>query len=130
MSKLENLPYENELRYTENKELEEAIKQLEDLKVDRESFLQKDQEHDEIYLKDIKAIETVLKKLERLQEENRHLNIVILKDYISKFVIKNILERDKANYIDGIHSDNKVEAVQKYIEYLEKELLGEIEICH
>lgn len=72
-----------------------------------------------------KAIETVLKELERLQEENRHLNIIILKDYISKFVIRNKLEQDKANYIDAIHADNKVESVQKYITYLEKELLEE-----
>ena len=70
-----------------------------------------------------RARNRILKELERLQEKNRHLNIIILKDYISKFAIENKLEQDKANYIDAIKADNKVEAVQKYIEYLEKELL-------
>lgn len=55
----------------ELKELEESKRQLEDLKIDRESFIIGDKENDEIYLEDIKAIETVLKELERLQEENK-----------------------------------------------------------
>lgn len=43
---------------------EEAVEQLKDLKIDRESFLANDKEHDEIYLKDTEAIETALKELE------------------------------------------------------------------
>ena len=43
---------------------EEAIKQLEDLKIDRQSFLQNEENHDEIFKKDIEAIDTVLQALE------------------------------------------------------------------
>ncbi len=46
--------------FSMSEEVEEAIKQLESLKLDRESFLENDKEHDEVYLKDIKAIEIVL----------------------------------------------------------------------
>lgn len=46
--------------------LSEAIKQLESLKEDRKSFLENDTEHDEIFLKDIEAIDTVLHELKKL----------------------------------------------------------------
>lgn len=55
-------------------ELEEAIKQLKDLIKDRESFLVGfDDEYDNVFKKDIQAIETVLNQLEqykRLAEMN------------------------------------------------------------
>lgn len=54
-----------------NKEIEKAIKQLESLKLDRESFLENDKEHDEIYLKDIQAIETVLNYIKELEEDKK-----------------------------------------------------------
>ena len=76
----------------------------------------------------IKDLETLLKELERLQEENaelkqkernRHLgkygenevhnliNKTLQEDYIPKDKIRNKLEQDKENYIDAIHADNK-----------------------
>lgn len=109
-----------------------------------------------------KARNRILKKLKRLQEENKAnyqlsarkngktielarnfynkvktlekdkmfgiinfgAGIVITKnEVIEKNAIKEFLVWSKANYIDAIHADNKVEAVQKYIKYLEKELL-------
>lgn len=51
--------------------IEEAIKQLEDLKLDRLSFVIGDKEHDKIYLKDIQAIEIVLGNLEALCDMQR-----------------------------------------------------------
>ncbi len=45
--------------------LNEAIEQLKDLKRDRESFLENNSEHDEIFLKDIEAIDAVLQVLEQ-----------------------------------------------------------------
>jgi len=48
-----------------------------------------------------------------------------IENSISKETIKKHLEKDKVNYIDVIHADNKVEVIQKYISYLEKELLKE-----
>lgn len=51
--------------------IEEAIKQLEDLKRDRLSFVIGDKEHDEIYLKDVQAIEIVLSNLEALTDMQR-----------------------------------------------------------
>ena len=46
--------------------IEEAIKQLEDLKKDRLSFVTGDKEHDNIFLRDVQAIEIVLGNLEAL----------------------------------------------------------------
>lgn len=54
--------------------IEEAIKQLKDLKRDRLSFIIGDEEHDKIYLKDIQAIETVLGNLEVLCDMQRSAN--------------------------------------------------------
>lgn len=48
--------------------IEEAIKQLEDLKEDRLSFVTGDKEHDNIFLKDVQAIEIVLGNLEALAD--------------------------------------------------------------
>ena len=47
-------------------DIKEAIKQLEDLKKDRLSFVIGDAEHDNIFLKDVQAIEIVLGNLEAL----------------------------------------------------------------
>lgn len=55
---------------------------------------------------------------------NLGVGIVITKnEAIEKNAIKEFLDWSKANYIDAIHADNKVEAVHKYIDYLDKELL-------
>lgn len=48
-----------------NNDIDEDIKQLESLKLDRKSFVIGDKEHDEIYLKDIQAIENILAKANR-----------------------------------------------------------------
>ena len=47
----------------------EAKERLESLREDRKSFLENDPEHDEIFLEDIEAIDTVLQSLEDFQEE-------------------------------------------------------------
>lgn len=53
------------------------VEQLKDLILDRQSFLIDEKEHDEIFLKDIKAIENILaereqdqKRIQELEEEN------------------------------------------------------------
>lgn len=51
--------------------IEEAIKQLEDLKKDRLSFVIGDAEHDNIFLRDVQAIEIVLGNLEALSDMQR-----------------------------------------------------------
>lgn len=51
--------------------IEEAIKQLEDLKKDRLSFVTGDAEHDNIFLRDVQAIEIVLGNLEALADMQR-----------------------------------------------------------
>ena len=53
--------------------MEEDIKQLKELILDRKSFLTGEKEHDEIYLKDIQAIENVLSRLKQVEEENKTL---------------------------------------------------------
>ncbi len=53
--------------------IEEDIEQLKSLKADRESFVMGEKEHDEIYLKDIQAIENILadrERYKRLAEQN------------------------------------------------------------
>lgn len=53
-------------------DLKEAIKQLESLKRDRESFLIQEQEHDEIFLKDIQAIDVATEELKKLEAIRMH----------------------------------------------------------
>lgn len=71
--------------------IEEDIKQLQDLKSDRESFVIGDKEHDEIFLKDIQAIENILADRERLIKENEEL-----KEYI--FIAPNLDEMTATQY--------------------------------
>lgn len=49
-------------------DIKESIKQLEDLKKDRLSFVTGDKEHDNIFLKDVQSIEIVLGNLEALAD--------------------------------------------------------------
>lgn len=44
-------------------DISKTIEQLESLKLDRESFIQGDFEHDNIFLEDIKALDTAIKIL-------------------------------------------------------------------
>lgn len=48
--------------------INEAIEQLKDLKLDRESFINNNTEHDNVFIKDIKAIDIVLQALEEYKE--------------------------------------------------------------
>jgi len=60
------------MRKADNKELEEAIGNLKEIQETNRAWLKETKEENcqKIYLKDIEAIETVLKELKRLQEEN------------------------------------------------------------
>lgn len=60
------------MRKEENKELEEAVKILKEIQeMNRAWLMQTIEENcEKIYLRDIEAIETVLKEIERLQEES------------------------------------------------------------
>jgi len=122
------------------KELEESIEILQSIIKVNNDYLK----IQNINQKEIKAIEIVLQELNDYQKGNI-VSLKLLEDFylvnkdkskqmtlankelfdnfISKEVVEKHLEKDKVNYIDGIHADNKVEAVQKYISYLEKELL-------
>ncbi len=55
-------------------DIKESIKQLEDLKRDRLSFVTGDKEHDNIFLKDVQAIEIVLGNLEALSDMQKTAN--------------------------------------------------------
>lgn len=75
--------------------IEEAIKQLEDLKRDRLSFVNGDKEHDEIYLKDVQAINMVLSNLKiekniiddlkREKEENKEIIAMAQNDMLGYY---------------------------------------------
>lgn len=80
-----------------NKELEEAIRQLKDIKQDKESFIENDREHDEIFEEDIKAIETVLNYID---------------NSISKEVLKEKLSEIQPKYIENVAKINKEEFSQ------------------
>lgn len=57
--------------------IEEDIKQLESLILDGESFIIGEKEHDEIYLKDIKAINSLINNYTRqkqINEEHKKIN--------------------------------------------------------
>lgn len=71
-----------------NKELEEAIKVLKEIQETNRAWLKETKEErcEEIYLRDIEAIETALKKLKRLQE-----------DYIEKDKIREKIEELNKN---------------------------------
>ena len=60
------------MRKEDNKELEEAVKILKEIQEMNRAWLMQTKEEncEKIYLRDIEAIEAVLKELERLQEEN------------------------------------------------------------
>ena len=58
-----------------NKKLEEAVKILKEIQETNRAWLKKtkDENCEKLYLRDIEAIETILKELKRLQEENKNL---------------------------------------------------------
>lgn len=56
------------------------------------------------------------------QEELKIL-LNYIENSIPKKKVEKLLNYDKANYINCIKSNNKMEAIRHYIEHLEKELL-------
>lgn len=93
-------------RYNINNNIEEDIKQLRSLKLDRESFLQNDTEHDEIYLKDIRAIENILADRKRLLDKANKYDSLI-----EKLQDKLIEEKEKISYYDEYIRLNMLEKV-------------------
>lgn len=114
--------------------IEDAIKQLEDLKKDRLSFVTGDKEHDEIYLKDVQAIEIVLGNLEaladmqktadrelenarKIKEEHKRKNGELrnkVKELEEELYSANkILEE----YLDGVPKQKIKDAIEKVAEY-------------
>lgn len=102
-----------------SEELEEAIKILENLKDNHfiRDKLERDCRCGGLKIGDIykmtelnPAIETVLKAL---------------KNSISKEAIRKLFDYDKANYIDCMKADNRMEAIREYVKHLEQELLEE-----
>lgn len=52
---------------------EDIIDQLEDLKLDRESFFENNKFHDEIFLQDYNALDNAIKKLKSIQELKKNI---------------------------------------------------------
>lgn len=111
-------------------ELKEAKKQLESLREDRKSFCCGFHLDDEIYLKDIEAIDTVLQELKRLQRENEELkternvyrtqvNSAFDKGFIHKDKIKDMIVNLKVSQ-ENTDNDNLDRKYQYQIEILEK----------
>lgn len=93
-----------------SKELEEAVTMFKNL----------DMGNDEEFKR---ARNRILKELERLEEEKKYLEIIILKDYISKFVIKEKMEEIKLNKNHKYTAGTVVAIMNEF-----KELLGGI-VC-
>lgn len=85
--------------------MEEDIKQLEELILDRKSFVIGDKEHDEIYLKDISAIENLIKGYQKPEIENQSY-----RDYFGEPPCY-----DNASYIPKSEVKEKIEEKQKRI---------------
>lgn len=89
----------------DNKELEEAIKILREIQECNRIWLKETKEEncEKMYLRDIEAIETVLKELKRLQEENSlqrwQLNSAFDNGFIHKDKIREkiIIDKSKLN---------------------------------
>lgn len=119
--------------------IEEAIKQLEDLKKDRLSFVTGDKEHDEIYLKDIQAIKIVLGNLEalcdmqktadrelenakKINEEHRKENADLMKAI-------NVVEKEKGEWIEACNNlKKKVKERLKKTQKLYEENLKQVDL--
>lgn len=104
-----------------NKELEEAIKVLKEIQETNRAWLKETKEErcEEIYLRDIEAIETILKELERLQEENKIMETEIAEHVYWESIpfaeIKNLyIEKDE---IREKIEERKFELQQEYINF-------------
>ena len=91
-----------------DKELEEAIKQLKDLVIDRESFIQNDSDHDDIFLKDKKAIEMALEALTDTRKQYQE-------GYLRgrKEEEKEMLKVIKMHYIERKKIEDKIEELNE-----------------
>ncbi len=102
-------------------DLEKAIKQLKDLIIDRESFIQNDSDHDDVFLKDKKAIETVLQALEKLKEECRQYREFIYvtggKD-IDDITVTQYMQNQQEGYLRG-----RKEEQEKAKQFIEENLI-------
>lgn len=90
--------------------LEEAIRQLKDIKQDKESFIENDREHNEIFEEDIKAIDIIL-------------------NYINNSISKEVIEK-KIEELDKLIIETQKElgsASKEYTIYVyQKQVLQEL----
>lgn len=102
------------------------VEQLKDLILDRQSFLIDEKEHDEIFLKDIKAIENILaereqdkKRIHELEEENK------------KYIVK-LTDEQYKKLVDSIRKEVKQEFEQKVKDKMEelKQLKVQLPVQH
>ena len=131
--------------------IEEDIKQLQDLIQDRQSFLTGDEEVDEIYLKDIKAINNLIndntrqkqineehqkinaelrEKVKELEEENLHWRgqyhlttrkIDVIPKQNIKDKIKEIKEDKESKYYDSFLEERDIEITVQILQELLQE---------
>lgn len=130
-----------------NKELEEAIKVLKQLPVMLEikhlggareietvlNYIENSIPKEEYGRRNGKTIEVAIELRNRIKQlpKGKIYGIINLGDgilltqdeVVNKKAIKELFNYDKANYIDCIKANNKMEAIREYIEHLEKELL-------
>ena len=118
-----------------SKELEEAVKKLKEIQETNRAWLKetKDENCEKLYLRDIEAIETVLKELKRLQEENNKLERanktyinsilsitpVLLEDYIEKDKIKEKIEElanTKGDFATYIAKSERIKVLKELLE--------------
>lgn len=88
--------------------IEEDIKQLQDLKSDRESFITGDKEYDEIFLKDIQAIENILTAI-----KNKIDDIQRLQELLDKSDANNVkLEQEVKKYKNMYEAEHRIHLVR------------------
>lgn len=96
--------------------LKEAKRQLIELKRDRQSFLKGDIDYDEVFLKDIEAIDTVLQELEKYEKQ---IDLeYVEKNYISKDKIRAKIEeyeKDKEKFRNYMQVAHKKDENIRYI---------------
>jgi len=105
----------------------EDIKQLESLILDRKSFIIGEKEHDEIYLKDIKAINSLINNYTRqkqINEEHKKLNGE-LREKVKELEEKNKHLSNVSDYetisLECTHLEEQLEIANSKIQELEEE---------
>lgn len=99
-------------------DIKEAIKQLEDLKKDRLSFVTGDAEHDNIFLRDVRAIEIVLGNLEALADMQRTADKE-LKNSLPKQVIEDKIDelKSQSNYRTFNNPNGRIHFLKEETDY-------------